>query len=413
MKPWKLAALGAFLVAVVGTFVATQDAGQEAQAAICFDRPPLGGIEPQRPEWCFTPLQPGTNTHLASENAWVDDFNHGDSHKQLSPAYARGEANGAACDILHFNHNEHWMADIQGDNGQWPTLCAAWMRPNRTFTMPASGPLVIEFEVASPIPGTRDVDGLSDAWPEFTITTDPAPGNLRQNGTYLYETFAGNWTFGCRMQQSKHPICALYQPADGPPAFPYRRWEINQNGGDVASEQNAGPPSPGSPIDVAWRGCATAQDPDTSCRNHHRVEITATTIKFFHRNQSQTTWTPGYSAVFENGEMTNVLNAPGGFFVYFGDFAYRIEQDTVVRFHWDRLAINPDELGEPSTPTPTATTPANTPTPTVTPVPPTATATMTPTPTNTPTPVTYRCQRRNPNGTYTTVWVRPGGGSCP
>lgn len=53
------------------------------------------------------------------------------------------------------------------------------------------------------------------------------------------------------------------------------------------------------------------------------------------------------------------------------------------------------------TATPTAT-PTNT--PTLTPV---ATAT------NTPTSAVYRCQRRNPNGTWTTVWNKPGGGSCP
>jgi len=402
----RLVALGLFLGTLAVLLL--QPSPRDTSAAICFDRPPLGGIEPQRPEWCSHIQVDAADTHLEAANAWTDSFNHGESHKELSSAYAHGEANGAACDVVHFSHNDHWMADIQGDNGQWPTLCAAWMRPNRTFTMPASGPLVIEFEVASPIPGTRNVAGLSDAWPEFTITTDPAPGNLRQNGTYIYETFAGNWTFGCRMQQSKHPICALYQPSDGPPAFPHRRWEINQNGGDVASETSGGPPSPGSPIDVAWRGCATAQDPDTSCRNHHRVELTTTTIKFFHRNQSQTAWTPGYSAVFENGEMSNVLNAPGGFFVYFGDFAYRIEQDTVVRFHWDRLAVNPQLLSEEPSPTPTPTaTATSTPTSAATPTPsPTNTPTGTATATPTATAQVCRVQVRN---AANTAWVNVSG----
>ena len=407
--PMRAIILAAFIGTICGGIYAATRDDTPVLAAICFDRPPLGGIEPQRPEWCSTPLQQGHDTHVAGENSWVDDFNHSDLHATLNSSYAAGEANGAGCDMIHFQHNDHWMVDVQGDNGQFPTLCAAWMRPNRTFTMPASGPLVIEFEVASPIPGTRNVDGLSDAWPEFTVTTDPTPGNLRQNGTYLYETFAGNWTFGCRMQQSKHPICSLYQPSDGPPAFPHRRWEINQNGGDVASETNGGPPSPGSPIDVAWRGCATAQDPDTSCRNHHRIELTTTTIKFFHRNQSQTSWTAGYSAVFENNEMTNVLNAPGGFFVYFGDFAYRIEQDVVVRFHWDRLAINPEQATGPS-PTPT-NTPTNTPAPPTaipTPTSVTATPTNTPTPTATPTPLQQAC-RISVRNAANTAWVNVSG----
>ncbi len=61
-----------------------------------------------------------------------------------------------------------------------------------------------------------------------------------------------------------------------------------------------------------------------------------------------------------------------------------------------------------------------TPTATATVAPPTATPTRTPTtaptPTRTPTPtpvVTYRCQRQSGNGSFTTVWTRAGGGSCP
>lgn len=65
-------------------------------------------------------------------------------------------------------------------------------------------------------------------------------------------------------------------------------------------------------------------------------------------------------------------------------------------------------------PTPTPTnTPPPTATSTNTPVPPTATATPTRTPTPTATPATYRCQRRNPNGSWSTIWTQQGGGSCP
>ena len=69
------------------------------------------------------------------------------------------------------------------------------------------------------------------------------------------------------------------------------------------------------------------------------------------------------------------------------------------------------------TPTPTATTtvtstPTATPTPTPT-ITATPTATAAPTPSPTPTLNTYRCQRRNANGSYTTLWTRVGGGRCP
>jgi len=82
-------------------------------------------------------------------------------------------------------------------------------------------------------------------------------------------------------------------------------------------------------------------------------------------------------------------------------------------------------LSTSSTPTstPQATSTSTVPaTATSTPVPPTATpttantatpaATSTATPTRTPTPATYRCQRRNANGTWTTLWTSTGG-SCP
>jgi hypothetical protein len=39
--------------------------------------------------------------------------------------------------------------------------------------------------------------------------------------------------------------------------------------------------------------------------------------------------------------MGRILNSPGGFYVYFADFAYRIQNDEVIRFHWDHLAVNP------------------------------------------------------------------------
>lgn len=377
-----------------------------SSAAICNTTVPLGAIAPADPEWCHLPLAAPVSTDTSAANAWVDDFNHGQTHAALSASYVTQEANGGACDMLWWQHNDHWMVDIQGDNAPWNTLCAATMRPPRTFQT-IDGKLVVEFEVASPIAGTRGVPGLGDAWPEFTITTDPSPGSLRNNGTYIYETFAGHWTFGCRMQQSKHPICALYQPENGPPAFPYRRWEINQNGGDVQSELNGGQPVSGSPIDIAWKGCTSTQDPDTVCRNKHRVEITSTTIKFLVNGVA------GYSAVLENDELKNVLDVP--FYVYFGDFAYQISQDAVVRFHWDRIAINPEAIGDSAptptpSPTPTASptptpdpTPTASPTPTPTPTPtPSPTPTASPTPTVTPTPgATCRVQVRRSNGSWT------------
>lgn len=57
------------------------------------------------------------------------------------------------------------------------------------------------------------------------------------------------------------------------------------------------------------------------------------------------------------------------------------------------------------------TTPTNTTVPTSTQTP-TPTVIPTSIPTNTPTAITYRCQRRNPNRSWTTVWTGSGG-TCP
>jgi hypothetical protein len=74
------------------------------------------------------------------------------------------------------------------------------------------------------------------------------------------------------------------------------------------------------------------------------------------------------------------LQNPGGFYVFNGDFAYRMDPGRPLRFHWDHLAVNPELLGQ-QPPVPT-----NTPQPTQTALP-SATATNTPTavPSATPT----------------------------
>jgi hypothetical protein len=371
-------------IAMLGTGILVSRGGEPANAAICSAEVPLGALAPAVPEWCKAPLVGGSDTHQEGANSWVDEFNHGQSHAGLSGAYVEGQV-GDAIDVIHFQHNQHWMADIQGDNGQWPTLGAAWIRPNRTFT-PEGGKVVVEYEVAGPIAGTRDVNGLSDSWPEVVLTTAPTSSKLRQNGTYLYESFAGYWTFGCRMQQSQHPICALYEPADGYAGGPTRQWEVNQNGGDVTFDWGGDPSTPG--LAGVWKGCNSVEDPDTLCRNKFRMELTASEMKLFVNG------TLYYHAGFMDTQMSNVLNAPGGFYVYFGDFAYRIEQDVVVRFHWDRIAVNAGGGGGTTPPPPTNTAePTSTPTQTPTATPtrtstaaPTATPTRTATATATATP---------------------------
>jgi hypothetical protein len=333
-----------------------------ALAGACTSQTPMGAVSPSRPIWCEA-LAPGRDTHTEGTNSWVDGFDHGQTFADLNPRYVEGFfGNG---DALHFQHNNHWMVDIESHGSG--ALIGAWMRPNRTFRLQSDGTLVVEFEVATPIADTRENGSLSDSWPELVISTAPAPPGiqewgsaLRRNGTYLYEAFPGYWTFGCRMQQSKHPICALYMDDYGTAGTkPSRRWEINQNGGEVSFERGGGP---GGLAPDAWKGCNTTQDPDVVCRNKFRWEIRADEVKLYSNG------TLFYHAGLINTEMNNILRAQNGFYVFFGDFAYRFEPGRALRFHWDRVAINP--AGGTTPPPPTAT-PTRTPiaTPTRTPVP--------------------------------------------
>lgn len=356
--------LAPVLIAAAATFAVLM---APAFAGACTSEVPMGAIAPARPIWCEM-LGTGMDTHTESLNSWADDFNHGQSFASLSRAYLEGFfGNG---DVRHFQHNEHWMVDIESD-GQG-ALIGAWMRPNRPFQLRADGSLVVEFEVAGPIAGTRNASTLSDSWPEFVLSTAPAPPGMqpwgsaiRRNGTYLYEAFPGAWTFGCRMQQSKHPICALYMDDFGTAGTkPSRVWEINQNGGEVRFERGGGP---GGLAPTAWRGCDTVQDPDAVCRNTFRWEIRSDEVRLFVNGALF------YHAGLIDTEMDHILRAPGGFYVFFGDFAYRMDPGRTLRFHWDRIAINPGD--EPTPPPPTAV-------PTVTP---TRTSTATPVPSATPT----------------------------
>src|SRR5215211_3828681 len=81
-----------------------------AEAGTCTSDVPMGAIAPARPIWCEV-LGVGRDTHTAGGNSWSDDFNHGQSMATLNTAYVEGFfGNG---DVRHFQHNEHWMLDIE------------------------------------------------------------------------------------------------------------------------------------------------------------------------------------------------------------------------------------------------------------------------------------------------------------
>src|SRR5215207_4550091 len=149
-----------------------------AEAGRCTGDVPMGAIAPARPIWCEA-LAAGLDTHTGGSNSWIDEFNHGQSMAELNPAYREGFIGNG--DVLHFQHKDHWMVDIEshGDGA----LIGAWMRPNRSFKPQADGSLVVEFEVAVPIAGTRDGPTISDSWPEVVLSTAPAPPGMQEWGS--------------------------------------------------------------------------------------------------------------------------------------------------------------------------------------------------------------------------------------
>jgi hypothetical protein len=291
---------------------------------------PQGAIPPARDAWCALPFAPAVTTHQ-NGNSWVDDWQHGQGTFRVLGNGADGYVSGGLgnCEHIAFRLNDHWMFDHYADS-PYTAVCGSWLRPNRSFTR--DGKVVIEAEGAGPIATT------DDSWLELVITTAPDQVRLRNNGTYVYEMFPGFWTVGMRIAtRDRRPIIALYNDGQSFAGSTDRQWEANQNGGEVRFEEGGGPYS--SPQhDAAWKQCNSAQDPDTLCRNTYRWEI---------YQDSPTTYV---TDVYVNGllyyragiigglQLDNIFDEP--FYVYFGQFG-RNGSGTVIRFHWDHIAVHP------------------------------------------------------------------------
>jgi hypothetical protein len=295
------------------------------------------------------------------------------------------------------------MMDLQPkDSSGNGLLGGGMMRPDRSFRF-ENGKLVVESDVAAGI--TQYGPGGADIWPEVVVTPAPAPTGKIPDSLYAYGQFGGTWSFGCRYQPTRVPVCSLYNP-DGQPGNPSlfgtpagRVWEMS-NFEEVGTTNFGGYPDNGGPLDKAWRTC-NGTDPDINCRDRFRMELTKTSVTIYVNGVKYFEQT-GLKVPFPDA----LVN--GNVYVYFAGWEVRQTAET-IRFHWDHLAINPaggptsapppppvpspTPSGTPVTPTPTPTptgvqqSPTPTPTPTSTPTStPTPTARPTPTPTTAPTP---------------------------
>ena len=305
---------------------------------------PVGALHGQPlPVFCNA-LGGGPATFSSGGNAWVDSFDHGLTMSAIGDGYVVFEGVGSVHQTRHWRHSNHWMVDVNGsdaDGGPPWDLGGATLRPNRSFrwetrtwTSPNFGVtrtepmIVVEAQVAAGI-----ADYAGSAWPELVITTASAPTFNRKDGIYNYDMYAGHDTVGCRLQDNREPICALFDNTTRGPGEGGRTWEIShfQSGG---GQWWGGGPFSSPAHDGAWHVCNQAQnhDPDTMCRDSFRWEISRTR-----------------QAVYVNGflymEHVDFTPIPDRFlqsdvYVYFGSWIFKPGAAT-VRFHWDRIAVNP------------------------------------------------------------------------
>ena len=306
---------------------------------------PIGALPPAMPMLCDTLATGIPSTFVNGTNSWVDDFQHHASMAEMGPGYLtfeRSSLSGTA-KTGHFRHNEHWMADVyaQGQTG------GTQMRPNRSFRF-ENGKLVVEVDVAA---GIDDYDGF--AWPEITVTTassptssaagrvGPTPATSIGDDLYAYGQFGGQWSVGIRLTGSR-PIAALYD--DTGRGFPCGRvWEISwfQDGYSPGTGE-----CPKAHQFTIWGGgewaapgavrhCA-GTDPDINCRDRFRWELTQSKITLYANGQKlmEHTALPGVKALPDV-----MVNSP--VYVYLSDWVYQTVPNRVVRYHWDRVAVNP------------------------------------------------------------------------
>ena len=337
------------------------------------DTVPAGALPGQpKPIWCYTDYDNAPSTHIEGPNSWLDEFNHGLSLSECCEGYKvfdRDDLPSRYDDNVfktkHWRHANHWMVDV-APRDQAPNNCTApnfsgpcgdggaYMRPDKAFKWEDFGDgkgkrLIVEFDAAIDVEAYHNTG--ASAFVEMDINTAPVPTGDRQGmfGTpYGYNTFLGHWSFGCRMGPEFTIICALYNPTqrnsgtDDPDAENGRVFENQAGIGGGAYEWGGGPftndidPATGLSLDKVARGCKNT-DPDTNCRDRIRAELSKNSI-IMYRNGVK---------YYELSNLPPAKQFPDALinadnYIYFSSWTGRVTSDT-VRFHWDRIAINPKD----------------------------------------------------------------------
>lgn len=288
---------------------------------------PLGAVPPAQATWC-APTETGNPTFISGANSWVDDFDDGSMNAEIGPGYQLFDTPrdpDSYYRARHFRHQNHWMVDIAPyqPSGVKPPYGGGFvfLRPDRSFTFEGDR-LVVEADVAA---GIQEYGG--GAWVEVVISTAPAP-TYSIDDLYAMGQFGGAWAFGCRLEQERYPICDLKNNQPNTPADDHasQSYQISPSSSPPGATVRGGYPQP------AWRTCA-GKDPDLNCRDRFRLELTRTSFTLFVNGTQYFT-------------ATNLPPLPeamtqGPLYVYFAESLLGGIDAEVVRFHWDRIAVNP------------------------------------------------------------------------
>jgi len=301
---------------------------------------PLAALPPELPIWCEETLAVADDTARLTDNSWSDGFTTTVSHARPSSSYVVFEraraASGATTTVYRtqtFVHNGHWMVDIAGHGapvGMYkesaedfyvgPNNGGALMRPSSAFRF-VDGALVIEFDTSA---GMSAYGG--HVWPEIVVTTAAQPSHQETNGWYAAGLFGGSPAVGCALPSDRLSECRVYD------AERITAWLSAQSRGGAAETFGGTPAS--EPQRSAWHVCGPT-DPDTSCRDHFRIEL---------RKDAITISVNGVPYMSHQG-LPAASQLPGALldspvYVYFGSWAYLVDNE-VARVHWGRIAVNP------------------------------------------------------------------------
>lgn len=352
--------------------------------------------EPTVPLWCVTGLAAPPTTGAADGfGGFIDPF----GETLSAPAHLNdGEAGYHVTDIANGGNGQaqHGIVDggyFVGDLAKLTSDQGTDLSPAQSFTF-QNGKLVLEADVAAGSFGFADSSGGDVAWPEIDWSTSPTPSvATADENLYGYGYFQGNWSAGCRLQARHALTCAVESSqADRPlagetqdqgPCFPASSSRVMElSGFEACGTTHSGFSEDfGAPTGV-FRSCP--QNTVDPCLDRFRLEWSAAGL---------VAYVNGVKFAEDSGWDANhqlpaaIVNGSTPVFAHFVDFS-DFSDSSVIRVHWQRLAVNPhDAAGSPLPPSASPTFGQPSPSPTPTPSPsPSPTVAPSPSPTATPSP---------------------------